>query len=234
MTKTCFVIMPIGEIEMGGVLITAEQLKERYDDLIKEALLRERPDLVVVRADEVAAPGGITTDIFTRLMHADYVIADITYPNMNVYYELGIRHACRPGTLLIRDKAGPKIPFDVAALRHVEYDNSPSGLKSLAKDLRQRLAWFDANPGRPDNDFLSLAQLTSYQFQNYSKKDDVDASTMYAFSQMLQIPEVLEMFGKSARGEAIDQAALLGAIAQKPEALAAVLGALVKTGQLKF
>ena len=93
--KRCFVIMPIGDQNLPSGLITATELRERYTDLIREAISRVRPDAQVVRADDVAAPGAITADIFSRLMEADYVVADITYPNPNVFYELGIRQIGR-------------------------------------------------------------------------------------------------------------------------------------------
>lgn len=67
--------------------------------------MKARPNLEIVRADEVAFPGTMTTDIITRIMHSDYVIADVSYPNPNVFYELGLRHACRVGTIIIKDKA---------------------------------------------------------------------------------------------------------------------------------
>jgi hypothetical protein len=41
--ETCFVIMPIGDQEYGGVKISASDLKRSYDDLIKVALLAARP-----------------------------------------------------------------------------------------------------------------------------------------------------------------------------------------------
>src|SRR5262249_13797312 len=77
------------------------QLRSRYDDLIREALLHADPTLEIMRADDVSAPGAITSDILTRLMHAEIVVADITFPNPNVFYELGLRHACRSGTIII-------------------------------------------------------------------------------------------------------------------------------------
>lgn len=234
MSKTCFVIMPIGDVALPDRNVGAEELKARYDDLIKEAILRERPDLDVVRADEVAAPGGITTDIFTRLMHSDYVVADITYPNANVFYELGIRHACRPGTVLIRERGAQRAPFDVAGLRHLEYENSPSGLKALARELRQRFAWFDVHPGEPDNDFLSLAKLTAYRFQDFAKKEDEQASMVYAIGEMVKHPELVELLTAQSRGEPVDQAEVIRRFAEKPEALRAFLFALAKSGQLKW
>jgi len=135
--KTCFVIMPIGDQEIGGIKITAAELKSKYDDLIKEAILKVIPYLEVVRADEVSAPGMITSDILTRIMHSDLVVVDVTYPNPNVFYELGLRHACRPGTIIIKDENGPSIPFDIAHLRYIQYKNTATGLKALSDKLRQ-------------------------------------------------------------------------------------------------
>src|SRR6202012_660503 len=105
--KTCFVVMAIGEQEYNGKKVTSQELKSKYDDLIREALLKASPGINVVRADDIALPGSISSDILTHIMHADYVVADVTYPNPNVYYELGLRHASRPGTIIIRDGAGP-------------------------------------------------------------------------------------------------------------------------------
>ena len=96
--------MPIGRLEYNNNIIEEEQLRNKYNNLIKEAILKAYPDLEVTRADEVSAPGTISTDIITRIMHSDIVIADITYPNPNVFYELGLRHACKSGTILIKEK----------------------------------------------------------------------------------------------------------------------------------
>ena len=102
MSKTCFVIMAIGSQNHDGETIDSSVLKQKYNDLIKEAILKADPSLDVVRADEISAPGTMSTDIITRIMHSDIVVADITYPNPNVFYELGLRHACRAGTIIIK------------------------------------------------------------------------------------------------------------------------------------
>jgi hypothetical protein len=46
-----------------------------------------------VRADGLNEPGRITSQIITWLKEADLVIADLTWNNANVYYELSLRHA---------------------------------------------------------------------------------------------------------------------------------------------
>jgi len=59
MKPTCFVIMPIGDQHVEGAEVSSQELRRLYDDLIREALVKARPDLQVVRADDIAAPGGI-------------------------------------------------------------------------------------------------------------------------------------------------------------------------------
>ena len=158
MAKSCFVIMPIGAVRSEAGEVRGEDLDKIYSDLIREALLKARPDLEVTRADEIVALGDITADIFRRIAESDYVVADVTYPNPNVFYELGLRHATRSGTILLRDRAGPRLPFNISVQRHIEYENTPPGLKKLAMDLGKMFDWIEENPGRADNPFLMVTE----------------------------------------------------------------------------
>ena len=232
-TETCFVIMAIGDQDNDGVAIFADELKQKYNDLIKEALLKARPNLEVIRSDEVTLPGTITTDIFTRLMHSTFVVADITYPNPNVFYELGLRHACRTGTFIIRDKQGPAAPFDVAHLRHIEYENSTAGLKVLSDKFKYWFEHYEKNPQRPDNQFLELAKLTLYQFLDYAPKDS-ESIEEKAFMAMLESPELVDLISSKQQGEAIDQGELMRAMQSNPKFARLLLSAMAKSGSLSF
>ena len=234
MSKTCFVVMPIGDQSYGDISLSASELRKRYDDLIKEALLQANPSLEIMRADDVAAPGAITTDILTRLMHADIVVADITYPNPNVFYELGLRHACRTGTIIIRDPAGPRVPFDIAHLRHIEYENTPSGLKALAANFKTYLDHFERNPSTLDSQFQEIARLTNFQFPDYTNPEDEMSPEVLAMLAMMQSPEMLDLFARAGRGEEIDQRKMFEIMAKNPHIAGVVLQELVKTGQLSF
>jgi hypothetical protein len=75
-SKKCFVIMPIGDQEFGSVIVTKTELKNRYDDLIKEAIQKADPSLEIMRADEVSFPGSISSDVIARIMHSDIVVVD--------------------------------------------------------------------------------------------------------------------------------------------------------------
>jgi len=234
MQETCFVVMPIGDQEFPGGTVSASELKQRYDDLIKEALLRANPTLDVVRADEVAAPGAITSDIITRIMHSDYVLADVTYPNPNVFYELGLRHACRIGTIIVRDRSGPKVPFDIAHLRHLDYENTATGLKALAEKLSAYFRHRADHRDHPDNQFQEHAKLTHFLFPEYSRGPSVDDLQTEAFMAVLQAPELMELMMRSGAGEDVDQTEIMRAMAKNPSVAKIFIQALTKSGQLTF
>jgi hypothetical protein len=84
----------------------------------------------IVRADTLATPGLITTEIVSRLRAADLVIADLTGYNPNVLYELAIRHCTRKPVIHISDPESPP-PFDIAQQRTIFFD---------ARDLRSASA----------------------------------------------------------------------------------------------
>lgn len=106
--------------------------------------------------------GNIRKDILGSLLSADLVIADVSLPNSNVFYQLGVRHALREKrTFLIRSTtaAGPdSLPdFDLRTDRFVAYDgrNPAQALNSFASGLRATLA----SDGTDSPMFLILPNL---------------------------------------------------------------------------
>lgn len=225
--------MAIGEQTHDAKTVSAIELKSKYDDLIKEAILKARPMLEVVRADDISMPGTVTTDIITRIMHSDYVVADVTYPNPNVFYELGLRHACKAGTIIIRDKAGPRVPFDIAHLRYIEYENSTSGLKALASQLSSYFDHFDRDSMRPDNHFLELAKLTSYEYPNYQKNEE-PALEMQVIMGLMESPDLMSLILRQQSGEEVDQAELMGLLMSNPKVVQPFLQAMVQSGDISL
>ena len=109
MKPHAFVVMPFGSKKNSqGIEIDFNRV---YAELIKPAL--EVAGLEVFRADEEGRAGEIRTDMFQELLIADLVVADLTLDNLNVWYELGVRHALRArGVVLI---SGGRVPtaFDL-------------------------------------------------------------------------------------------------------------------------
>jgi hypothetical protein len=118
MSRTCFVISPIGE----------EGSPERkhsdavYRFIIKPAM--KKCGIRAVRSDHLAKPGRISPQMFNEILSDDLCVAVLTGGNPNVYYELALAHAYgRPAIILV--EKGKQLPFDVQDLRCVHYDLDP-------------------------------------------------------------------------------------------------------------
>jgi hypothetical protein len=113
---TCFYITPIGA---DG----SEQRK--HSDLFLGNIVELALGafgLRVVRADAIDKPGIITRQIIEYLLRSRLVIADQSFHNPNVFYELALRHAVRLPIVQIIRGVDP-IPFDVHQMRTVLIDN---------------------------------------------------------------------------------------------------------------
>ena len=110
--------MPFGKKPdlASGVTVDFDQI---YETGIKPAI--EAAGLEPVRGDQERTGGIIHVPMFGRLLLSDFVIADLTLSNPNVFYELGIRHTARPFTTVPVFAAIHPIPFDVALVRAIPY-----------------------------------------------------------------------------------------------------------------
>ena len=91
-----------------------------YEKLLKPAL--DRAGCLPLRADTETTPGDIRIDMFYDLLTADVVVADVSAPDANVFYELGIRDGmCPRGVFLVRGDWPWVPPFDIAPDRTLIY-----------------------------------------------------------------------------------------------------------------
>jgi len=134
----CFVDMPFGQKPdlKSGVVIDFDQI---YNDAIKPAI--EECGLEALRGDEERTGGIIHGAMFARLLLAEFVVADLTLANPNVFYELGIRHAAKPFTTVPIYANVSALPFDVALVRAVGYQLKKGKLtKAAAQKLKSQLS----------------------------------------------------------------------------------------------
>jgi hypothetical protein len=117
----CFMIMPYGrkatqaDPGQGPAEIDFNALWDRgYVPTIKS--LGYEP----VRADQDTG-GLIISQMLERLYFADLVLADMTIPNGNVYYEIGIRHAAKKTGCVLLAADWSKQLFDVMQMRTIRY-----------------------------------------------------------------------------------------------------------------
>lgn len=121
-------------------LFVAMQFGEPYDTLYREVIRPEARELGfnVVRIDEVYKPGIIFEDIKREIAEAKVVVAEITAPNQNVFYELGYAHALNKTTILLAQR-GRELPFDIRSYRVIFYDDSIGGKPVVERALRDHL-----------------------------------------------------------------------------------------------
>ncbi len=153
-----FVAMPYGPVT--GRLDQDDlqtQMEIQFDDVwegvIKPAI---PPGWEAKRADELHEPGIIDRLYAEWLLEADVVLADLTFSNPNVFYELGIRQALsQKSTVLIAQKRST-LPFDVRnqSVVHYDYFHAPS-LPRFHDHLTATLMAAAAKPaGSPVHDYL--------------------------------------------------------------------------------
>src|SRR3954454_12874987 len=119
----CFVLMPFGRKSDGtGTSIDFDAV---YRDLIAPAI--RAAELEPIRADEEITGGIVHKPMFERLILCEYAVADLTFANANVFYELGIRHAIRPYSTVLMFASGTRLPFDVELDRGLSYALDPTG-----------------------------------------------------------------------------------------------------------
>ena len=118
----------------------AMQFSEPYNTLYREVILPKAQHLgfEVRRIDEVSKPGIIFEDIKRELAESKVVIAEITAPNQNVFYELGYAHALNKPTILLAQR-GHELPFDIRSYRVIFYDDSIAGKPTVERDLEKHL-----------------------------------------------------------------------------------------------
>ncbi len=108
-----------------------------WDRAFRPAL--EQLGYLAVRAD-MESGSVIIKDMLERLAFADLVLADLTLPNGNVYYEIGIRHVAKKTNCVLISADWSKQLFDVDQLRSLRYP-LPDGTvpEEAAAAVRQRL-----------------------------------------------------------------------------------------------
>jgi hypothetical protein len=118
-SKRCFVISPIG---------AAGSPERKHADMTHHAIIR--PALAecgitfdVKRADDSAEIGMVTDHIITEILESDLIVADLSFLNPNVFYELGIAHSAEKPVIHIAHRE-TKLPFDNIGMRAVMFDLS--------------------------------------------------------------------------------------------------------------
>ncbi|WP_136513868.1 hypothetical protein [Geomonas edaphica] len=168
--QVCFVISPIGK---DGSEIY-EKFKEVLDYVIKPAVESSSLKLKVIRADDINHAGSFIKDIFENILGSHVVIADLTGQNPNVFYELGVRHALSPRTIMIAQTL-EDVPSDLREYRTITYSTTAKGSKLFQERLHKFLEDIMNEPLRPDNPILD--RLPTFQ-ENKTESLEAEVSKL--------------------------------------------------------
>jgi len=120
------------------VMQFSSPFNEIYEEVIK-GVCREF-GIEAHRADETYGPGLIIADVVREIADSEFVIAEITPANPNVYYEIGYAHATNKPTILLADSNLEKLPFDISGFRALFYENSIAGKRRFEDGLRKHVS----------------------------------------------------------------------------------------------
>jgi nucleoside 2-deoxyribosyltransferase len=110
----------------------------KFDDIYKLGIQKTSAALGITaeRVDEqIFHKENILERIYNQIATADFIIADLTDRNPNVFYETGYAHAKGKTCLLLTSNADD-IPFDLKHHRHIIYGTS---IQNLIQNLEREL-----------------------------------------------------------------------------------------------
>lgn len=174
--KVCFLASPIGA--------DGSETRERSDRVMTYVIEEALTPLgyKTVRADRINSAGRITTQIVTKIIEADLLVADLTDQNANVFYELAIRHAFdKPYVQLIEQ--GQDIPFDVRDMRtiHLDYRDLKSAAKAKT-DLVDMVRDIESG-NKPESPVVTAVDLR--KLEESGDPDKIEVAQLHSAVQTL-------------------------------------------------
>lgn len=136
MDRKCFVIMPFSK--------TVEEHDEEYWTIFFDTIknIMEKKGFSCTRSE--VGPYKLFSNIIKNIENSDVVIAVLTDFNSNVWYELGIRHTLRIGTIMLLQE-GQKVPFDITDFGIIFYKDSIGLEQHIKKSIENYLDKLDEN-----------------------------------------------------------------------------------------
>jgi len=162
------------EVDLKTFAFVLMPFDENFLDIYKFGI-QETAKAAGVRAervDEQLYSETILERIYRQIDSCDFIIADLTGKNPNVFYEVGYAHAKGKLCTLLTQSADD-IPFDLKHHRHIIYDGSISKLKEL---LFIEIDWLKSEINRKKQQPLSIELKNSYGelfVNDYSARSEI-------------------------------------------------------------
>lgn len=175
--KFCFVLMPF---------------TDDFEDIYKLGIKQSCEDAGAYceRVDEQIFTESILERVYNQISKADFIVADMTDRNPNVFYEVGYAHALGKRTILLTQNVDD-IPFDLKHYPHIVYNK---GISKLKVDLTPRIKWFIDNSDKENLTqnvdielFLDNKSLSSRDVVYEVKKENIPNPEITLFNKSFKI-----------------------------------------------
>jgi hypothetical protein len=151
--KTAFVVMPFSPTA------SEQNWKEVFEGVFRPAL--EECGYECKQAE--TSTGSLIVSIVESLLNSDIVLADVTDRNPNVFYELGVRHSLRRGTIIV-SQGSSHVPSDLRGYWWLNYGLRPAEVLRFKADIRKIIQSIEESPDRSDSpvsDYQDRSKISS-------------------------------------------------------------------------
>jgi hypothetical protein len=129
MKRLCVVIMPFSPV-----------FAPIWEDVIRPTV--EEFGDICQRDDNLYEAGPVLERLLRLIRDSNYLIADLTSRNANVFYEFGYAHAMGKTVILLTQNEDD-VPFDLRHLRVIKYSDTVAGASHLRAMLKRFLSALD-------------------------------------------------------------------------------------------
>ncbi len=174
--KTCFIICAIDK---------PDSEERNWADFVRNNIIEpvvtdcgyEKP----MRSDDPDT-GLLMVEIIEQMFEADLVVADLTYYEPNVFFELGIRH-CAQKPVIHLIKAGEEVPFDIEENKAIFLDRDYEKVMSAKLEIKQRIEAIRKKPTQFHSQVQQYMQLK--QLELFKKSQTGKDQPMFGILQTL-------------------------------------------------
>lgn len=168
---------------------------DEFDDIYKLGIQAVAFDhnVVAERIDEQSFSEPILDRIYRQIDQADFIIADMTGKNANVFYEVGYAHAKGKPVVLLTQNV-EDIPFDLKHHRHLVYNGSLVKLKEL---LNIEIRWQVSELAKNKIKTISTEFKTGFSIltdSDYRQKGSFDLEISFKNQSKRRSPEIEAMY----------------------------------------
>jgi hypothetical protein len=107
----------------------------------------EDAGFMVSRGDSIVRVGDLSTNVWVSITQAGLIVAEVSVPNPNVYYEIGLADALGKPVFLFKQQ-NVTLPADFGGVHYYNYDldDLAAGRRKLAGELKK---WAEHKDHRP-------------------------------------------------------------------------------------